>query len=398
MNLPIPSVLLIEGSDFDTFPVGGQLTMARSLMKLFGDRLALVGMTSGEEPTGCWTKKDISGTLYSFFPACHREPSAKKPFIPARLRFYTALTRHKHRILSLGCRAAFIQAPEALLAVSQWNWDDLCFWFAGVENPLKVSRYRHAKPLSRLFDKALFSALEQASVILAAADEGAINKLVSRSNGRLARERLNRLPTCVDTSEFYPVPIHKARTELGIPLSSKVFVNTGRIGRLKGWELLLDAFNEFLRNNSDALLFFVGDGEDRPILEERINERNLGARVKITGFQKPSQILSYLNAANAAVFGSFVEGWSVSMLEALACGKPIVSTDVSGADAMVIPRKNGLIVNSRNPARFADAMESALCLADASQISTSIAAKFDLSRLGERLAGFWAPFRLGLES
>ena len=391
--MPNPAVLLIEGSDFETFPPGGQLSMARALMKLFGDRLALVGMSRGNEPLGRWTQKEISGRRHHFLSAARREPSGEKPLIPARLTFYAGLRRFKSEILSQGCRAAFIQAPEALLATSDWDWSSLCFWFPGVENQLKASRYAFARPLWRLFDRALFSALDRASVVLAAADENAIKALVSRSNGRLNRERVIQFPTSVDTSLFHPVAVQEARKELELSENCSIFVSTGRIGRFKGWELLLDAFEQFLHNEPNALLFFVGDGEDRPLLEAQINRRNLHSRVKVTGFQKPSQVALYLNAANVVVSGSLLEGWSVAMLEALACGKAIVSTEVSGATEMIKPGQNGYIVKGRNPVQFAEAMKNALHLADAQQISTSIAKGFDLAELRERLVSVWAPFR-----
>jgi glycosyltransferase involved in cell wall biosynthesis len=262
-----------------------------------------------------------------------------------------------------------------------------------VENHLKASRYPFAKPLWRLCDKALFKALDRASVVLAAADENAMNALVSRSNGRLPRERLIQCPTSVDTSLFHPVAARNVRAELGIPENCTVFVTTGRIGRFKGWELLLDAFEEFLDRSRNALLFFVGDGEDRSLLQAQIEKRDLHTQVKITGFQKPSQVASYLNAANVILSGSRLEGWSVAMLEALACGKAIVSTEVSGATAMIKPGLNGFIVKDRNPLKFAEAMESALHLANAEQVSTSIASGFDLAQLRERLVSVWAPFR-----
>jgi len=367
--------------------------MSRSLMKLFGNRLALVGMTRGEDPIGQWTKKQISGVPYWFFPVSSKKLSARKPFVPARLEFYVALKRYRREILSLGSKSAFTQCPEALLAVSPWNWDSLCFWFPGVESPLKASRYRFARPLFRWFDSTVFRALEGVEVILAAADEAAINNLVLRSRGRLSRERIHQVPTCVDTTEFHPDSIADARAALGIPLHSRVFVNSGRIGRLKGWELLVDAFEDYLKTDPDALLYFAGDGEDRPPLEKRIAERNLQANIKITGFLKRPEIVSYLNAADAVVFGSFVEGWSVSMLEALACGKAIVSTGVSGIDSMVVPGENGFVVNSRDPAKFSEAMRNAVALPDAARVSTSIASNFDLTRMGERLARLWRPFR-----
>jgi glycosyltransferase involved in cell wall biosynthesis len=395
MRRPDPAVVVIEGSDFETFPVGGQLAVARSLMKIFGSRLALVGMSRSEWPIGRWTEREISGTPYLFFSVCHREPSAEKPFVPVRLTFYRALRRFKKQILSLGCRSAFIQAPEALLAVSHWNWESLCYRFAGVENPLNVSRYPFVRPFRPLLDKFIFSALNRADLILATADQDAINTLAARSNGQLAGDRLMQMPTCVDSCLFHPVPLQDARAKLGLPENCRVFVNSGRIGRFKGWELVLDAFEVFLRRNHNALLFFVGDGEDRCLLQAQIDERNLGLQVKITGFQKPSEVAAYLNAADVFVCGSLKEGWSVAMLEALACGKAIVSTEVSGTAAMIKPGENGFILQDRDPLKFAEAMENALRLADAEQVSTSTAASFDLTRMGERLARVWAPFRGG---
>jgi glycosyltransferase involved in cell wall biosynthesis len=392
MRVPDPAVLVIEGSDFETFPVGGQLSMARSLMKLFGNRLALVGMSSGELPIGRWVEREISGTPYLFFSVCRKEPSAEKPIIPVRLSFYLALRRFRREICSLRCGAAFVQAPEALLAVSHWNWGSLCYRFAGVENPLNVSRYPFVRPFRRLLDKSLFSALDRVDVILATADQDAINGLVARSNGRLRGDKLIQMPTCVDPSLFHPVLSQNARAKLRLPEDCKVFVNSGRIGRFKGWDLLLDAFEEFLRRDRDALLFFVGDGEDRCLLQAQIDERSLGLRVKITGFQRPGEVASYLNAANVIISGSLQEGWSVAMLEGLACGKPIVSTEVSGATAMIKPGQNGFIVKGRNPLQFADAMENALRLTNAEQVSTSIAAGFGLKRMSETLARVWPIF------
>jgi glycosyltransferase involved in cell wall biosynthesis len=385
-----PAVLLIEGSDFETFPAGGQLTMSRAMMKLFGGRLALVGMNRGEGPTGRWTEKKIAGISYRFFPVSSRETFVKRPFIPSRLTFYSALRFYRREILSLACRAAFIQAPEALFAVSRWNLD-ICYWFAGVENPMRTSRYPFARRFSRLFDAAWFSALDRTSVILAAADETAIRSLVSRSRGRLSRERVVRFPTCVDTSVFRQASAHSARRLLDIPTDCSLIVTPGRISYFKGWELLLDAFEESLRRGQNARLVFVGDGEDRSRLQAQIDLRGLGSRVVITGFKQQDQVASYLNAADVVAFGSFVEGWSVAMLEALACGKAIVSTDVSGVRTMIQPGQNGFIVEGRDALDFADALEAGLALPNAREVSTGIASGFELKGMGDRLADLWSP-------
>jgi glycosyltransferase involved in cell wall biosynthesis len=198
----------------------------------------------------------------------------------------------------------------------------------------------------------------------------------------------------VDLSEFHPVPVHEARDSLGIPRNSTVFVTSGRIGRFKGGEFLLDSFALFQRKCPNSLLFFVGDGEDRPVLEAAIAKRGLDGRVVITGFQKPDEVCCYLNSADAVVFGSLVEGWSVAMLEALACGKPIVSTAVSGVSVMVLPRQNGFVVSARDPQEFASAMENSLTLEDAAQVSLAVAGSFGLTRMGERLSRLWPPLQM----
>jgi glycosyltransferase involved in cell wall biosynthesis len=79
------------------------------------------------------------------------------------------------------------------------------------------------------------------------------------------------------------------------------------------------------------------------------------------------------------------------MLEALACGKAIVSTPVSGTGTMVHPGENGFIVTDRDPARFAAAMNNALHLPQAEQVSLSIARRYSLSGLGRELERLWPP-------
>lgn len=390
-STPKPIVLLIEGSDFETFPAGGQLTMVRSLMKLYGDRLALVGMNRCGEPTGRWMVKEVDGQKFRFFPVCARTSTTARPLVPARVSFYSGLARYRKEILSAGCSAAFIQSPEALLAAQGWSLGSICYWFAGVENILKRSRYPFVRPLWRWFDRKMFKALERADLILAAADDAAIDEMVSRSRGLLSRDRVIHMPTCVDMSEFRPIPQALARKSLCLPETDAIFVATGRIARLKGWDLLVDAFEAFLRERHDAQLIFVGDGEDRPLLEARLGAGELASKVTITGLQPPEQVKRYLNAADAVLVASHLEGWSVAMLEALACGKALVSTPVSGANEMIVSGANGFIVEDRDASKYADAMKRALALPGVQDVSTSIASRFDVSRLRDTLSSLWPP-------
>ena len=160
----------------------------------------------------------------------------KKPMIPGRLSVLLLLKLYKKQILSIGVKSAFIEAPEGMIAVSNWGLR-LCYKFSGVENPLPMSRYPFGRLFANPFEKMLFSALaNHAELILAAADRNAIKKMASRSKGILDEAKIVHYPTRVDTKIFNA----KRKTLSGF---QPVFLSCGRlIRRVKGWDLILDAF------------------------------------------------------------------------------------------------------------------------------------------------------------
>jgi glycosyltransferase involved in cell wall biosynthesis len=163
---------------------------------------------------------------------------------------------------------------------------------------------------------------------------------------------------------------------------------------VKGWDLLLDMVRLLSGSLPDVRLVFVGDGEDRAKLLERADRLGIGNRVIVTGFLPQERVRTFVNAADLCVVGSHHEGWSVAMLEMLACGKPMVATDVSGARDQIVEGGNGYIVDSRDPAVYAAAVQKALNLANASQVSLQIAMRFSVERLAAELRPLWTPLRI----
>src|ERR1035437_4087293 len=182
-------VLLIEGCDFESYPPGGQLSFAKQMVKVYGGRLALVGLAINDEPLGVWMQKRFGDLSVPFYAVARRRPSPRRPTIPARLSWYCQLRLHRRGILSLGIRNVFVEAPEVLLGVSDWPWNSLCFRFAGVTNLMTFSRYAWGPPFAPLFDRLMFKKLKRADTILASADDQRIDELVSRSHGRIQRSR-----------------------------------------------------------------------------------------------------------------------------------------------------------------------------------------------------------------
>jgi glycosyltransferase involved in cell wall biosynthesis len=386
-----PDCLLLEGCDFERFPAGGQLAVARQLMAAFGPRLALVGIATGDEPVGRWVERTIDGQAFRFFATGRRTPEAARPLVPARLSRLAGLVRHRRAILSLGVRAAFTQAPEDLIAVAGWGLDRLCYCFPGVENPVARARYPWARPLASLHDRLLFRALRRADAVLASADEEAILGLVSRSGGALTRSRVRPLPTHYDERVFYPVPRGEARERVGAADADPLLVVVGRLNHVKGWDLVLPAFARLASTRPGARLPLVGDGEDRPSVLEEVRRLGLEGRVVITGFLPPSDVSAHVNAADLVVVGSRREGFSVAMLEALACGKPLVTTEVSGARTLVQEGRNGFVVPGRDPERLARALADALALDPraVARESLRVARGYALGELPGRIRAAW---------
>jgi glycosyltransferase involved in cell wall biosynthesis len=386
-----PDCLLVEGCDFAGFPPGGQLVSAKHMMMAFGSRLALVGICTDERtPIGRWIKRDFGTRRFLFYGIGRRTPSAERPWVPARISQAGQLLRHRAGILSLGVRAAFLQAPEDLIVVSRWKLDSLCYRFPGVANPLASPRYAWGRVLARSFDRAVMSALEKVDVIMASASEEAIQDLVRRSQGRLTRERVHKMTTHYDSTVFFPADQKSARVRLGVDACfGKILVCSGRLNRVKGWDLVLSAFRLVLQELSGTLLVFVGDGEDRHALERAAAQQGLSGNVRVTGFLPPEHVAAWLNAADLVLVASHVEGWSVAMLEALGCGKPIVSTDVSGAREMIEDGVNGFVVPSRSPKEYRVAILRALALPRGGEESVARASRYDIRLLARSIGAVW---------
>jgi glycosyltransferase involved in cell wall biosynthesis len=385
-RLDSSKVMVIEACDFDGFPVGGQLTSIKQLMMVYGNRLALVGISTENGPVGQWTKKRFGGVEYDFFSVGRVDPTIRKPWIPRRFDAYLRLKRYKKGILSLGLDAAFVIAPEVMLAIKGWGLR-IAYTFAGVENPLTMPRYVMGKWLAGPFERGLFSALAKHSeVIMAAADQKAIQAMKVRSKGVLADKPVFSSPTVVDTRIFN---LNRPKE----PIAGPVLVSCGRLNIVKGWDLVFDAYLKVKNEIPSARLYFVGDGEDRGKLEARIAEAGADNSVFITGFLEPRRVAEMLNTAHLFLLGSHKEGWPTALVEAQACGLPAVVTDVSGASSIVEQGRNGFIAQDRDAAEFAKKIVAALQLECPNPTSLKIGGRHSLESWKATLSELWEPLR-----
>lgn len=169
------------------------------------------------------------------------------------------------------------------------------------------------------------------------------------------------IPTPVDVDAFRPPTDDErlaARVALGVRDDELVIAYTGHLRALKRVELLVDAFGRLVASGRPARLLLVGSSRhdlvDRPIALqqelERLEERH---RVVITG--AVADVRPYLHAADAFVLPSDREGLSNSVLEALACGLPVVAPPSAAGD-QVLDETSGIVPQSNDPAELLAAL------------------------------------------
>lgn len=140
-------------------------------------------------------------------------------------------------------------------------------------------------------------------------------------------------------------------------LSHFTIVCISRITPRKGIRFLIQAFRLLSVRYSNARMLIVGDGNEKTSLEQLTMSLGLEDRIIFTGAVPHENVLRYYQKADAFVLPSLNEGMSNTMLEALACGLPLVATDTGGTKEILIENRNGFIVKMRNPDDLAEKLE-----------------------------------------
>lgn len=169
------------------------------------------------------------------------------------------------------------------------------------------------------------------------------------------------LPTGVDLERFRPGDRGVARRLLGLHPDERVLLYVGRLDREKNLEFLIDAVARVRAPRLRLLL--VGRGTRADALRRLVAARGLADRVELRGGCQPDGLPAYYRAADAFVFASTTETQGLAVLEAMACGLPVVAVRASGIEEVVTDGVSGLLV-PEEPSVFASAVDQMLADAD----------------------------------
>ncbi|WP_341328169.1 glycosyltransferase [Methylotuvimicrobium sp. KM2] len=167
----------------------------------------------------------------------------------------------------------------------------------------------------------------------------------------------------VDADKFHPVDRAEARRALNLPEGAPVLISVGGLVDRKGYHRVIDVM-PLLREEFPGLMYLIvggacAEGNNRKQLEQQVADLNLQNHVRFLGPLPSEQLKSPLSASDVFVLSTANEGWANVFLEAMACGLPVITTDVGGNSEVVNDASLGTI------APFGDVSALKLALSDA---------------------------------
>ncbi|MFP4058074.1 MAG: glycosyltransferase [Candidatus Brocadiia bacterium] len=212
-----------------------------------------------------------------------------------------------------------------------------------------VNEYCFRWPLRRFARQALRGATRLVAV------SRKLKEKMARAGA--AHERIAVIHNGVDTALFRPADRAAARRALGLAPDQAVLLSAGALLATKGFHHLIAGF---AAAGVRGRLCIAGEGPYRPALEALSRAKGVGSRVAFLGRLAQKELARWYQAADLFCFASLREGCPNVVLEALACGTPVLSTPVGAVPDLVEEGRDGLLFEPGSAERFAEALAAAL--------------------------------------
>jgi glycosyltransferase involved in cell wall biosynthesis len=158
-------------------------------------------------------------------------------------------------------------------------------------------------------------------------------------------ENVRIVPNCVDQAVYRPAAEPKS--------PGPVVGHLGRLKKYKGVDHLLHAFRIVRGEFPQARLVIVGDGDFRPELERLARQLEMADVVQFKGYLTKEEAVQEMHTMAVAVNCSAKEGWGLTVIEANACGVPVVASEVPGLRDAVLDEQTGLLYEYGNVEQLA---------------------------------------------
>lgn len=174
------------------------------------------------------------------------------------------------------------------------------------------------------------------------------------------KNKITIIPPGVNTSLFKPLDKELAKTKIGAKKEDKILLFVGRIEPLKGLDMLLYALKVLIMQNPqiNICLWIVGGdilqkqelwSHQLKMLQQLKELLHLSTRVRFVGQKTQHELAYYYNASEMVIMPSHYESFGMVTLEAMACGVPVITTNVAGVSQLIDKKHSSLITSVNNP-------------------------------------------------
>ncbi len=206
-------------------------------------------------------------------------------------------------------------------------------------------------------------------IIAATMAEKAQLEWLYKADGR----KISIIPPGVDTSHFYPIPVDEAKSYIGLPPNERMILFVGRIEPLKGVDTIIRAMahlklSDISKRHPVHLAIIGGDPDASPEqmnaemlrLQQMCHDLCMDRMVVFLGKRGQDTLPYYYSAAEALVMPSHYESFGMVALEAMACGTPVIASQVGGLAFLVQDGVTGYSIPDQDPDALADSLKKLL--------------------------------------
>lgn len=368
--------------DFTCAPMGGELSLLNRLLsvdsRVWGIRYKLIGISFENEKLGVWSTKTIGGISYDWLPIANGNTK-----LPLRLVATRGLSRYKKEITSADIDIMYIHSPELYEPLSRHGKKCLYHVHGNPYFTVRMSRFPILRlaPFTAIYDRKIRKALEGSERIIWAAERSMSDYLDEvPAAKKWISDKIEIIYSCYD-----PIYIEGSKELSAYPTC----ITAGRLAEIKHIDFLIDVFERVSACEPKARFYICGEGEEEHSLKTMAGQKKCGDSIFFTGRLDSRELASYLKRSDVFLFASESEAMSLVVLESLAAGVPVLSTDVGDISKVVVSGSIGQVIAGRDIDKF---VNEALRLLHSrgdrkiEQACRNAAAEFTPNRMAERIA------------